>query len=229
MFHRNEKLIDAQAVVKEYKNGMDVTRVLKEIDFYVKPGELVAITGRSGSGKSTLLYQLGLLDHPTAGSVLIEGVETTNLSGSDRTRFRLSKLGYVFQNYALLPSLSALENVMVPLLMQGTLRSKAAKQASQALDHVGLGDRLDYRPSQLSGGQQQRVSIARAIGNQPSIIFADEPTANLDSETSEMVMEAFLQIHKAGQTIVMVTHEPDYAAKADRTLVLSDGKFISAD
>lgn len=221
-----ESLIIANALVKEYKNGLQTTRVLKEIDFSVAAGELVAITGRSGSGKSTLLYQLGLLDHPTSGSVIIDGVETTSLSHVERAHFRLNKLGYVFQNYALLPSLTALENVITPLLMQGLSKAEAVSQARKALEHVGLGERLDYRPNQLSGGQQQRVSIARAIGHQPTIIFADEPTANLDSETSELVMQAFKEIHAAGQTIVLVTHEPEYAQQANRVLVLSDGEFV---
>jgi putative ABC transport system ATP-binding protein len=186
------------------------------------------VTGRSGSGKSTLLYQLGLLDFPNGGKIILDGIDTTKLTSAERTRVRLMELGYVFQDYALLPSLSALENVMVPLLMQGMVKASAKAKAVDALSHVGLGDKLANLPSQLSGGQQQRVSIARAIGHRPKIIFADEPTANLDNETSRVVLDAFLELHRAGQTIVMVTHEAEYAALADRVITLSDGVITEA-
>jgi putative ABC transport system ATP-binding protein len=216
-------MIQVKHLVKSYESGAGELVVLKDISFDVKPGEFLAVTGRSGSGKSTLLYQLGLLDYPNSGSIVIDGLETTKLSNDDRTVMRLLELGYVFQDYALLPSLTALENVMVPLFMQGLTKLDARKKSIRALERVGLGDKLSNLPSQLSGGQQQRVSIARAIGHEPKIIFADEPTANLDSETSEVVLQAFLDLHKHGQTIVMVTHEKEYAAIADEVITLSDG------
>ncbi len=219
----NKNMIKVHNLIKSYQSGAGELVVLKNIGFSVRRGEFLAITGRSGSGKSTLLYQLGLLDFPNSGKIFIDGLETSTLSGQERTAMRLLELGYIFQDYALLPSLSALENVMIPLLMQGMSPKDAKIKAMRALDRVGLGDKLVNLPSQLSGGQQQRVSIARAIGHDPKIIFADEPTANLDSETSKVVLDAFLDLHRQGQTIVMVTHEPEYAAVADRVITLSDG------
>ena len=167
------------------------------------------------------------MDHPTSGEVYIDGVNATALSENDQTRMRLHALGYIFQDYAILPSLTALENVMVPLLMQGMSEKDASVKAAYALGRVGLGDRMNNLPSQLSGGQQQRVSIARAIGHDPKIVFADEPTANLDSETSRTVLDAFLELNKEGQTIIMVTHEPEYAELTHRIIELRDGVIVS--
>ena len=220
-------MIKTEKLTKVYKSGATEIRAIDNIDLQVRKGEFLAITGKSGSGKSTLLYQLGMLDIPNHGTIHINDVDVLKLSDETRTKFRLKELGYVFQDYAILPSLSALENVMLPLLMQGESKSEAIRKATKALDRVGLGDRINNLPSQLSGGQQQRVSIARAIGHEPSIIFADEPTANLDSETSKAVLEAFLELHHEGQTIVMVTHEKDYAALGDRIIELKDGKIIA--
>ena len=219
-------MINAKNIVKKFKSGSGEITALAGIDFAVAEGEFVSITGRSGSGKSTLLYQLSLLDHPTDGEIVIDGVEVMGLSSEDRTEFRLHELGYVFQDYAILPALTAKENLMLTLLMQGKLSQYSKEKAEIALIKVGLGDRMENYPSQLSGGQQQRVAIARAIAHSPKIIFADEPTANLDSETSQTVLDTFLDLHKEGQTIVMVTHESEYAALTDRTIVLSDGKII---
>ena len=219
-------MINAKNIVKKFKSGSGEITALAGIDFAVAEGEFVSITGRSGSGKSTLLYQLSLLDHPTDGEIVIDGVEVMGLSSEDRTEFRLHELGYVFQDYAILPALTAKENVMLPLLMQGKSSQYSKEKAEIALIKVGLGDRMENYPSQLSGGQQQRVAIARAIAHSPKIIFADEPTANLDSETSQTVLDTFLDLHKEGQTIVMVTDESEYAALTDRTIVLSDGKII---
>lgn len=220
-------IIEAVQLKKVYHTGVLDVHALKDVSLSVKEGEFVAITGRSGSGKSTLLYQLGLLDHPTSGSVQIDGVETIGLSSNARTSMRLSVLGYVFQDYALIPSLTALENILVPLLMQGDARSVAEQKAKDALQRVRLLDRANNLPSQMSGGQQQRVSIARAIAHSPKIVFADEPTANLDSETSRAILDTFLDLHTQGQTIVMVTHEPEFAALAQREIVMSDGAIIN--
>jgi putative ABC transport system ATP-binding protein len=220
-------MITTKNLKRIYRNGNIEVRAIDGIDLSVRKGEFLAITGRSGSGKSTLLYQLGLLDFPSEGDIRIKDVDVLKLSNEGRTKFRLKELGYVFQDYAILPSLSALENVMLPLLMQGDTRAEATKKATRALTRVGLGDRINNLPSQLSGGQQQRVAIARAIGHDPEIIFADEPTANLDSETSKTVLEAFLELHKEGLTIVMVTHEQEYAVLGDRVVELKDGKIIS--
>lgn len=216
-------MIEAKKIVKTYGEGETALTVLKELSFVVPEGQFCAITGRSGSGKSTLLYQLGLLDTPTSGSVLIGEIDTNSLSNEDRTLFRLHELGYVFQDYALIPDLTSIENVAIPLLMKGLSRQKAENLAADALARVGLNDKLTNLPSQLSGGQQQRVSIARAIGHNPKILFADEPTANLDSETAQIVLDTFKELHKEGQTIVMVTHEPEYAKLAERIITLSDG------
>jgi putative ABC transport system ATP-binding protein len=220
-------MIEAKNLVKRFESGDEFIYALNDVSFKVSEGEFVAITGRSGSGKSTLMYQLGLLDHPSSGHVVIDGVNATDLPHEVRTGLRLNSLGYIFQDYALLPELTALENVSVPLLMQGLPRAQADKRATEALEMIGLGDRLDHLPSELSGGQQQRVSIARAVAHKPKIIFADEPTANLDTESSKLVLKNFLDLNKDGQTILMVTHEKEYAEMAGRIITLSDGKIES--
>lgn len=216
-------IIDVKNLIKSFKSGEEELVVLKGISLSIKNGEFVAITGRSGSGKSTLLYQLGLLDHPNSGDINIDGVNVSGIQNDERTKFRLEKLGYVFQDYALVPELTAIENVAVPIMMQGKSKSESFSIGEKALERVGLKNRLHNLPSKLSGGEQQRVSIARAIAHNPKIIFADEPTANLDSETADTVLDTFLELHKQGQTIVMVTHEPEYARLTDRILKLSDG------
>lgn len=220
-------MIEIKNLTKEFTSGDAKLIAVNNISLTIPEGQFVSITGRSGSGKSTLLYQLGLLDHPTSGEVFIDGINATALSENEQTRMRLHALGYIFQDYAILPSLTALENVMVPLLMQGLSEKVAKEKSEKALIRVGLGDRMHNLPSQLSGGQQQRVSIARAIGHDPKIVFADEPTANLDSETSRTVLGAFLELNKEGQTIVMVTHEPEYAHLTHRVIELRDGIVVS--
>ena len=216
-------IIEAKNLVKTFKTGDSELRVLRSLNFAVAEGEFVSIIGRSGSGKSTLLYQLGLLDQPTGGEILIEGRNTATLTPEERTYVRLTELGYVFQDYALVPELSAAENVMVPLLMRGTPKDLALADAIAVLEQVGLKERAHFLPSRLSGGEQQRVSIARAIGHAPKILFADEPTANLDNDTSLVIMDVFKDLHKQGQTIIMVTHEPEYAEMTDRIVTLFDG------
>jgi putative ABC transport system ATP-binding protein len=222
-----QTIIEVKNLVKSFKSGESELVVLKGLDLSVPEGQFLAITGRSGSGKSTLLYQLGLLDNPNSGEIKIEGIDISKLDNDAKTRFRLNKLGYVFQDYALIPELTALENVLLPLLQQGETMAEAEKKAKDSLVRIGLGDRMNNIPSKLSGGQQQRVSIARAIAHSPKIIFADEPTANLDTETSDQVLDAFIDLHKQGQTIIMVTHEKEYSELTDRVVQLSDGKIIS--
>jgi len=221
-------MIKAKGIIKKFNVGDTELVVLKSLDIHVEKGEFVAITGRSGSGKSTLMYQLSLLDEPNAGEIIIDNVDISKLNPQEKTQFRLRELGFVFQDYALIPELNSLENVMLPLLMQGSDKKTVERIARIALEKVGLLDKLDNLPSQLSGGQQQRVSIARAIGHSPKIIFADEPTANLDSETAETVLKVFLELSKEGQTIIMVTHEKDYAMVAHRVITLSDGVIESS-
>lgn len=220
-------MIEVKNLFKTFNSGDVEIHAVEDVSFTVPSGQFVSITGKSGSGKSTLLYQLGLLDMPTSGQVFIDSVESVGLNEDDRTLMRLNALGYIFQDYAILPTLTAIENVMVPLLMQGMQESVAKEKATRALVRVGLGDRMNNLPSELSGGQQQRVSIARAIGHSPKVLFADEPTANLDSDTSHTVLDTFLELNKEGQTIIMVTHEPEYAALTDRIITLGDGKIIS--
>lgn len=220
-------IIETKNLKRSFKNGEVETHVLKGIDFSAEKGDFIAIMGRSGAGKSTLLYQLSLLDHPTGGDVIIDGHKTETMTQDERMKFRLNKFGYVFQDYALLPELSAVENVALPLLMQGIEKRKAYQKAGEALTRMNLGHRLDNLPSQLSGGEQQRVSISRAIAHNPTILFADEPTANLDNESSEIVMDIFKDLHKEGQTIIMVTHEENYAKLAQRLVKIDDGKIVS--
>lgn len=220
-------MIEAKNIIKKFYNGTVETTILRGIDLSIANGEFVSIMGRSGAGKSTLLYQLGLLDHQNEGVIVLNGINTNKLTSSQRAHFRLMELGYVFQDYAILPELTAIENTMVPLLMQGYSQKQARKIAMEALEKMGLANKKDNVPGQLSGGEQQRVSIARAIAHKPKILFADEPTANLDSETGLVVMKIFLELHKEGQTIVMVTHEQEYGNMTERIIHLSDGQIVA--
>lgn len=220
-------MIQVENLVKSYGEGELELVVLKKLDLRIDSGEFVAIIGPSGAGKSTLMYQMSLLDEPTEGEVYIDEVKTSGLSNTEKTEFRLRELGYVFQDYALLPEMTAIENVALPMVMQGKSKTEAYDQAKQALIKIGLGDKFNNLPSQLSGGQQQRVSIARAVAHHPKILFADEPTANLDVTSSHQVLEVFLELHKEGQTIIMVTHEEEYAQKAGRIIQLVDGRISS--
>jgi len=220
-------MIKVKDLTRIFTIGENTLTALKKISFDVPSGQFLAITGMSGSGKSTLLYQLSLLDTPNQGFVSIENIDTSKLSNGDRISFRLQNLGYIFQDYAILPMLTAKENVMMPLLMQGINIKIAEKKAEESLEKVDLQDKFNNLPSQLSGGQQQRVSIARAIVHNPKILFADEPTANLDTESSEKILEIFLDLHQHGQTIIMVTHEPEYAKLAQRNIELKDGLIIN--
>lgn len=220
-------IIHVQDLVKTYVDGQIVTPVLKGISLTIDAGEFVAIMGKSGAGKSTFLYQMSLLDHPTSGKIAIDGVDIEALNQEERTNFRLHELGYVFQDYALMPELTAIENVMTPLLMQGKTYAQAWTVSADALTKVGLEGKFNNLPSQLSGGQQQRVSIARAVAHKPKIIFADEPTANLDTESSRRVINIFKDLNEQNnQTIVMVTHEEEYSKMTKRIVSLSDGQIV---
>ena len=220
-------LIQIKGLIKTFTDGEKETKVLKGIDFTVQEGEFIAIMGRSGAGKSTFMYQISLLDEPTAGEIRLFDTDTHTMSSDEKTRFRLNELGYVFQDYALLPDLTAEENVALPLMMKGDSKRVALMEARVALTRVGLGHRTGNLPSQLSGGEQQRVSIARALAHKPRILFADEPTANLDNESSRSVMDLFKEVHRSGQTIIMVTHEEEYSKLAKRVVRLDDGKIVS--
>lgn len=222
-----KELISIKDLVKKFGDGEREITVLKSVNLSVADGEYIAMIGRSGAGKSTFLYQMSLLDEPTSGEIIIDGHVASAMTNHEKTDFRLRMLGYVFQDYALLPELTALENVAIPLLMQGKSRKEAYEQATEALAAVGLENRLPNLPSMLSGGQQQRVSIARAIAHRPRILFADEPTANLDNESSLRVMDIFDILHKRGQTIIMVTHEEEFAKRAEKIVKLDDGNIVS--
>lgn len=219
-------MINVKNVKKTYP-GKVPTPALKGLSFTVGDGEFIALTGKSGSGKSTLLHQIGLLDTPTSGEITINGTDILALSDKAKTTFRLTSLGYVFQEYALMTEFTAQENVMLPALALGNNHDGYRERAEKLLALVDLGDRLNYYPNELSGGQQQRVAIARALINHPKILFADEPTANLDTVSSQKVLDIFLKLNKEEKlTIIMVTHEPEYAKLAPRNIELLDGLII---
>ena len=196
---------------------------LRGVSLRIKDGEYVAIMGPSGSGKSTLLHIMGLLDTPTRGRVLLDGRDVSKLSEGERAVIRRRKIGFVFQAFNLIPHLTVLENVELPLMLDGVPRGERRKKAEEILKSVGLGDRLHHYPSQLSGGQKQRVAIARALINNPSIILADEPTGNLDSKTGEVILDLFDDLHGQGHTLVVVTHDEEVAERADRVIKIRDG------
>jgi putative ABC transport system ATP-binding protein len=219
------KIIQAHNIHRSFGEGDLVTHVLKGIDVSIEAGEFVAIMGKSGAGKSTLMYQLSVLDHPTEGHLIVDGINVTELNEREQTEFRLRTLGYVFQDYALVPDLSARENVMIPLLMSGLSWDEAKQTSDAALDAVGLTGKYNNLPSQLSGGEQQRASVARAVSGKPKILFADEPTANLDTFSGNQVIELLGDLNKQGQTIVMVTHEPEYTHFCNRIIHMEDGRI----
>ncbi len=222
-------IITAKNIHRSFGKDNLITHVLKGIDLNIAEGEFVAIMGKSGAGKSTLMYQLSVLDTPTEGEVFVDGVDITSLPESKKTEFRLNTLGYVFQDYALVPDLSARENIMMPLLMRGDSWDKASQKADRALDGVGLDGKYNNLPTELSGGEQQRVAIARAVASNPKIIFADEPTANLDSVSGNTVIDLLGTINKQGQTIVMVTHEEEYTKYCNRIIRMEDGLVVGEE
>ena len=220
-------LIAAEDLVKMYVLGDSELRALDGVSLTVGVGEFVAVMGSSGSGKSTLMNVLGCLDRPTAGSYSLCGTEVSRLGRGELAEIRNRTIGFVFQSFNLLPRTSAVENVELPLVYAGVGRKERGERARAALESVGLGGRLAHHPSQLSGGQQQRVAIARAVVNRPQVVFADEPTGNLDTRTSIDVMVLFQKLWRAGLTIVFVTHEPDVARYASRVLTMRDGRLVS--
>lgn len=224
------EIIKATNIHRKFGEGALEAHILKGIDITVYEGEFVAIMGKSGAGKSTLMYQLSVLDEPTEGDIEIENTCISSLTESERTAFRLHTLGYVFQNYALVPDLSAEENVMLPLLMRNFTWNKAKERARHSLDNVGLDKKYTNLPAELSGGEQQRVAVARALTGKPKIIFADEPTANLDSVSGKQVIDLLVHLHRDyKQTIVMVTHEREYAMDCDRIFHMEDGLVIDIE
>ena len=223
-------LIELRDLYKIYAQGEEPVHALDGVSVSVDDGEFVAIMGASGSGKSTMLNILGCLDTPTSGSYLLDGIEVARRTRRELAQIRNRKLGFVFQNFNLLPRTSAVEQVELPDLYMGRLsRSARRRRALELLDRVGLGGRATHKPSELSGGQQQRVAIARALMNEPPVLFADEPTGNLDTKASVEIMKLFTELSAEGITIVMVTHEDDIAAYAKRHLVMKDGKLVRDD
>ncbi|WP_418369521.1 ABC transporter ATP-binding protein [Veillonella parvula] len=222
----NQTVIDIQGITKTYVNGKLSVPVLHGIDLVVNKGEFVSIMGPSGSGKSTFMNILGCLDRPTTGSYRLNGDEVATLSDDELAYVRNKQIGFVFQSFNLLTKLTALENVVLPMIYAGVNKKMRIERASQLLQSVGLDERMDHLPSELSGGQRQRVAIARALANNPAIIMADEPTGNLDSKSTIDVMNIFRGLHDEGRTILLVTHEPDIATYASRNVVLKDGIIV---
>ncbi|PWR75220.1 ABC transporter ATP-binding protein [Methanospirillum stamsii] len=221
-------MIIAENLTRTYDMGKVIVHALRGVSLTIQKGEFIGIMGASGSGKSTLLHLLGLLDKPTKGRITLAGVDVKTLNDRQRTRFRLKRLGYVFQDYALVPELTVEENVYLTSMIRGTSKEEYQAQTYSILERIGLSDRLNHKHNELSGGQQQRVAIARAMVNKPEILFADEPCANLDSESSRNVLDLFKQINKEmAQTIVMVSHEDWHTEYFDRVIILRDGLIIS--
>ncbi len=222
-----EPLLQARGVTKTYRTGASAVEALRNVDLSVAPGELVAVMGPSGSGKTTLLNCMSGLDDIDAGTVVIGGESIHGMSDARRTRHRAAAMGFVFQAFNLIPVFSAVENVELPLLLAGRPSGDARAAARETLERVGLGERLDHRPGELSGGEQQRVTIARALAGRPQIVWADEPTGNLDSETAASVMALLHELNADGLTVVLVTHDDDIGATAQRRVVVRDGEIVS--
>ncbi|MEH6764488.1 MAG: ABC transporter ATP-binding protein [Aequorivita antarctica] len=216
-------VIKIRNITRDFPLGNEIVKVLKGIDLDIERGEYVALMGPSGSGKSTLMNLLGCLDTPTSGSYELNGSDVSNMTDDELAEIRNKEIGFVFQTFNLLPRTTALENVALPMIYAGASKSERTERAKQVLADVGLADRMDHKPNQLSGGQRQRVAVGRALVNKPSIILADEPTGNLDSKTSDEIMALFDEIHQAGNTVIVVTHEEEIAERAHRIIRLRDG------
>ena len=226
-FQESQKpLISVEGLTKTFEMGENVVQALRQVSFTIDKGAFVAIMGQSGSGKTTLLDILGCLSRPTAGAYYLRGMAVSEMSESGLAGIRNKEIGFVFQNFNLLSRTTALTNVELPLLYDGVKRKDRLRRAREALEAVGLADRVDHRPSELSGGQRQRVAIARALVNNPSILFADEPTGNLDTISGESILRLIVDLHHKGNTIVMVTHEREIAEHAQRILTFRDGKLV---
>jgi putative ABC transport system ATP-binding protein len=222
-----EPLIRTERLVRRYRMGRETVEALRAVDLVIHRGEYAAITGPSGSGKSTLMNVLGCLDTPDEGSYWLNGQRVSAMRDSELAHVRNREIGFVFQSFALLPRATALQNVELPLLYAGVHRRDRATRAAEALARVGLSERARHRPAELSGGQRQRVAIARALVTQPSLLLADEPTGNLDTATGEEILALFDELHRAGNTVIVVTHEADVASRAQRMLRMVDGRIVS--
>ncbi len=220
-------LIEIKDIYKIYNPGENEVRALDGISLNVEHGEFLAIVGQSGSGKSTLMNMLGLLDVPTSGTYTLDGVDVKDMTDDELSEIRNKEIGFIFQGFNLIPSLTAVENVELPLVYRGMKKEERNKLALEALDRVGLSHRLDHLPKQMSGGQQQRVAIARAVAARPPIILADEPTGNLDSHSGIEVMKILHELHQEGRTIILITHDNDIANEAERVIKISDGQIVA--
>ena len=216
-------VIDIKGITRNFQLGQETVKVLKGIDLTIEKGEYVAFMGPSGSGKSTLMNLLGCLDTPTSGSYILNGADVSTMTDDQLAEIRNKEIGFVFQTFNLLPRTTALDNVALPMIYAGKSKTERNERAAEVLKNVGLADRMGHKPNQLSGGQRQRVAVGRALVNKPSIILADEPTGNLDSKTSVEIMNLFDEIHAAGNTVILVTHEEDIAEHAHRVIRLRDG------
>ncbi|MCA9993562.1 MAG: ABC transporter ATP-binding protein [Ardenticatenaceae bacterium] len=222
-------MITMQNITKSYEMGTQVVHALRGIDMTIEAGEFVAIMGPSGSGKSTLMNIIGCLDAPNSGTYLLDNIDVSNMSDDEQARVRNRRIGFVFQQFNLLPRTPAIKQVALPLMYAGVRRGERLRRAEAALTKVGLADRMDHRPDELSGGQQQRVAIARALVVEPSIILADEPTGALDTQTGDEILRLFAELNEQGITVVMITHDPEVAAKAQREIWIRDGLIQAAN
>jgi putative ABC transport system ATP-binding protein len=225
MSNANGAIVTVDRLAKYFKSGGTTVPAVDDVSFELPRGKMIAIKGASGSGKSTLLNLIGALDKPTSGTIVVDGVDMSRIHGGGEVKYRLSKVGFVFQSYYLIPNMTALENVMLPMELNGTKRSERQVKARELLKRVGINDALQARrPTRLSGGEQQRVAIARALANDPSIILGDEPTGNLDSKTGKRIVEILYSLAKEGKTVIVATHSTEIATRADMVMEMEDGK-----